>query len=65
MHSQAHQRAWPADIDPRDAAVGGLVALGLEWWNTHDELVREDAQGPDVSGAVVLPPLPYEIEQDT
>lgn len=34
------------------------MALGLERRHTRNELVREDAQGPDIGGAVVLSPLP-------
>lgn len=52
-----HHVGWPLEIDPRYAAVRGAVPLCLEWWHAHQELVREDAQGPDVRGVIVLPPL--------
>lgn len=41
------------EVDARDAAVGGGVALGLEGRVAHQELVQEHAQAPDVHHGVV------------
>ena len=41
------------EVDARDAAVGGGVALGLEGRVAHQELVQEHPQAPDVHHGVV------------
>ena len=49
--------AGKAQIDARYAAVGGGMSLGLERGAANEELVQEDAEGPDVDHLVVLPAL--------
>lgn len=48
-------------VDARDAAVGGGVALGLEGRVAHQELVQEDAKAPDVHHGVVRAALCLDV----
>ena len=51
--------AGEAEVDAGDATVRGRMSLGLEGRSADEELVQEDAEGPDVDHLVVLPPLDH------
>jgi len=41
------------EIDVRNALVGLLVALGLKWRASDQELIGEDSERPNIHGVVM------------